>query len=311
MHLTAAQYEAQMPDAGRLMSDEPEMESSLHYTQLLILVTCLEWLWRDREDFFIGANLTVYFSRQELKNRDFRGPDFFLVQQTEKRPRPSWVVWEEDGRYPDLIIELLSDSTAQVDRTLKKTLYQNRFHTPEYFWFSPETQEFMGFRLAASGYQEILPNALGHRWSQELGFYLGVDERGQLRYFNTTGAKLPTPDEANLVEIQRAERATILAEQAARQSEQALRQAELASQRADQASQQAEQAAEVAVRESQRAEAEHLRAEAERQRADQETQRAETERQRADEESQRAELLAARLKALGIDPENLSDSEQV
>ncbi len=120
MGLTAQQLEAMMPDGKQLLSDEPEMESSLHYAQLALLVTCLEFLWRDRTDYFIGANLTIYFSRQQLRNRDFRGPDFFLVKQTEKRPRNSWVVWEENGKYPDLIIELLSVSTANTDRTLKK-----------------------------------------------------------------------------------------------------------------------------------------------------------------------------------------------
>lgn len=62
MYLTAQELEAQMPDTTQLLSDELEMESSLHYTQLLILVSCLQWLWRDRDDFFIGANLTIYFS---------------------------------------------------------------------------------------------------------------------------------------------------------------------------------------------------------------------------------------------------------
>ena len=99
MALTAQQFEAQMPDAQLLLSDEPEMESSLHYAQLALLVSCLEWLWRDlpdsnhSPDFFIGANLTIYFSRQQLKNKDFRGPDFFLVKDTPNQPRPSWVVW--------------------------------------------------------------------------------------------------------------------------------------------------------------------------------------------------------------------------
>jgi len=78
MYLTAQELEARMPDATKLLSDEPEMESSVHYKQLALLVSCLEWLWRNRNDFFIGANLTVYFSRQQLRNRDFRGPDFFL-----------------------------------------------------------------------------------------------------------------------------------------------------------------------------------------------------------------------------------------
>ncbi|MDZ7952791.1 hypothetical protein [Nostoc sp. DedQUE09] len=32
-----------------------------------------------------------------------------------------------------MIIELLSESTADIDRNLKKNFYENRFHTPEYF----------------------------------------------------------------------------------------------------------------------------------------------------------------------------------
>lgn len=161
--ITAQQLEAIMPDASKLLSDEPEMESSLHYTQLALLVACLEFLWRTRDDFFIGANLTVCFSRQQLRNRDFRGPDFFLIKQTDRRPRNAWVTWEEDGKYPDLIIELLSTSTADTDRTLKKTLYQDRFRTPEYFWFSPDTLEFEGFRLAGHQYEPIASTANGWR----------------------------------------------------------------------------------------------------------------------------------------------------
>jgi len=60
MSLTVQQLDAQMPDATQLLSDEPEMESSQHYAELAMLVSCLEWHWRGRDDFFIGANLTVY-----------------------------------------------------------------------------------------------------------------------------------------------------------------------------------------------------------------------------------------------------------
>ncbi|HLO84038.1 MAG TPA: Uma2 family endonuclease [Nostocaceae cyanobacterium] len=222
MVLTPQQFEQLMPDASQLESDEPEMESSLHYTQLLILVTCLEWLWRDRNDYFIGANLTIYYSRQQLKNREFRGPDFFLVKNTEKRHRKSWVVWEEDGKYPNVIIELLSPSTAATDRSLKKDLYENRFHTPEYFWFSPDTLEFVGFHLVGGEYQEIPVNENGWLWSQELGLYLGI-ESDKLRYFTSECALVPTPEEAALqakleleqqtIELQKErQRAEILAE---------------------------------------------------------------------------------------------------
>ncbi|MGV0026751.1 Uma2 family endonuclease [Phormidesmis priestleyi] len=194
MSLTAQQLEAMMPDATQLLSDEPEMESSLHYTQLALLVACLEFLWRSRTDFFIGANLTIYFSRQQLRNRDFRGPDFFLVKQTQKIPRNSWVTWEEDGKYPNLIIELLSVSTADTDRNLKKRLYQDRFRTPEYFWFSPETLEFAGFRLVGHQYQAIMPSQNSQLWSEELELFLGIANK-QLRYFTRDGNLVPTPEE--------------------------------------------------------------------------------------------------------------------
>ena len=193
-----------MPDATQLESNEPETERSLHYIQLALLVACLAWFWRDRTDFFIGANLTIYFSRQQLKNRDFRGPDFFLVKQTQKHPRKSWVVWEEDGRYPDLMIELLSDSTVDVDRTLKKALYQDRFRTPEYFWFSPDTLELNGLRLVSQVYQPIVPNRQGLFWSESLDLYLGIHKQ-KLRYFNLQGELLMSPEEAALDAQQRSE----------------------------------------------------------------------------------------------------------
>lgn len=221
MGLTAQQLADLMPDATQLESNEPEMESSLHYTQLALLVSCLEWLWQDQPDFFIGANLTIYFSRQQLKSRDFRGPDFFLVKQTRKQPRRSWVVWEEDGKYPDLIIELLSDSTAEVDRTLKKALYQERFRTHEYFWFSPETLELEGFRLISQHYDPIPANEAGWRWSETLDLYLGIHDR-QLRYFTPQGELVPTPEEV----ATQAQRTVAQAQQRATQAQLTATQAE-------------------------------------------------------------------------------------
>lgn len=235
MSVTALQMADLMPDARQLLSDEPEMESSLHYQQLALLVGCLEWHWRERQDFFIGANLTVYYSHQQLRRRDFRGPDFFLVLDTEREPRNSWVVWEEGGRYPDLIIELLSDSTARVDRTDKKDLYQNIFRTPEYFWFSPETLEFAGFRLIDKRYQPIEPDARGALWSEVLGLSLGVHE-GRLRYLDADGIPVPTAAESALSEQRRA----LLERQRADMAQQ---RADLAQHRADSEHQRAERLA--------------------------------------------------------------------
>ena len=148
-------------------------------------------------------------------------------------PRPSWVVWEEDGQYPNLIIELLSESTENVDRGIKKQLYQDRFRTPEYFWFSPDNLEFRGYRLVGHEYQEIPTTSANQRWSEELGLYLGV-EQGKLRYFTTSGQLIPTTQEAALQEMAIAESAQQQAQQAKNEAQQAQNEAQQAQQEAQQ-----------------------------------------------------------------------------
>lgn len=179
---------------GDLFSDEPPLESELHLEQIMLLLKCLKLLWQDRNDFYAAGNLTIYYSQNQRRNENFRGPDFFVVLDTERKTRKSWVIWEEDGKYPNFILEILSDSTANVDRNLKKKLYQNTFRTPDYFWFDPYTLEFAGFHLLDGKYQPIEPNDRGHLWSQQLELYLGIHQ-GLLRFFTANGELIPTPEE--------------------------------------------------------------------------------------------------------------------
>ncbi|MDB9420589.1 MAG: Uma2 family endonuclease [Microcystis viridis Mv_BB_P_19951000_S69] len=177
-----------------LLSDEPPMETELHLRQLMLLIQSLELLWKDRQDFYAFGNLTIYYSPNQRKSEYFRGPDFFVVLGVERKPRKSWVVWEEDGKYPHVIIEILSDSTAETDRGLKKEIYQEIFRTPNYFWFDPTSLEFKGFQLMAGQYEEIAANEQGWLWSQQLELFLGIHDR-QLRFFTPQGKLVPTPEE--------------------------------------------------------------------------------------------------------------------
>ncbi len=178
-----------------IWSEEPPLESYAHLQQILILLQSLEWLWQDRNDYFAAANLTIYYSPNQKKSEYFRGPDFFVVLGTERRlDRKSWVVWGEGGKYPDVIVEILSPSTAKIDRGEKKQIYQDIFRTPDYFWFDPETLELQGFRLMEGQYQAIEPTDRGWLWSDLLGLFLGIYQQ-QLRYFNREGELIPTPAE--------------------------------------------------------------------------------------------------------------------
>jgi len=158
-----------------IWSEEPPLESYAHLQQILILLQSLEWLWQDRNDYFAAANLSIYYSPNQKKSEDFRGLDFFVVLGTERRlERKSWVVWGEGGKYPDVIVEILSPSTAKIDRGEKKQIYQDIFRTPDYFWFDPETLELQGFRLMEGQYQAIEPTDRGWLWSDRLGLFLGI-----------------------------------------------------------------------------------------------------------------------------------------
>jgi Uma2 family endonuclease len=217
---------------GDLLSDEPPLETELHLRQIILLLQCLEWLWRDRNDFYSAGNLTIYYSPRQRKSEKFRGPDFFVVLGTERKTRKSWVVWEEDGKYPNVILEILSDSTANTDKGLKKEIYQNTFRTPDYFWFDPYTLEFAGFHLVDGEYQPLQASEQGYLWSKQLGLYLGIYQ-GLLRFFTPFGQLVPTLEET------------------AQQSEQRVEQAE---QRVEQAEQQVEQAEQRAQQEAEKAE---------------------------------------------------------
>ncbi|NDJ17532.1 Uma2 family endonuclease [Myxacorys almedinensis] len=177
-------------------SNEPELEHSLHLAQIVLLLTCLEWWWQQRQDFFAAGNLSIYYQPPELQSKKFRGPDFFVVLGTERRPRGSWVVSRENGQYPNVIVEILSRKTAKTDRTTKRDLYQNLFQTPEYFWFNPDPQqlEFVGLRLQAGHYQDIPRTDQGWMWSEQLELYLGI-ANNQLRYFTAEGVMIPNFEE--------------------------------------------------------------------------------------------------------------------
>ncbi len=195
---------------GDLWSDEPPLESDLHRQQIDLLIRLLYWFWRERNDFYASGNLTIYYSPNQLKSEDFRGPDFFVVLGTEKKDRKSWVVWQENGLYPHVIVEILSKTTTKTDKVLKKEIYQNTFRTPDYFWFEPVTLELKGFHLLDGQYQSIEPNENNWLWSQQLNLYLGVYE-GKLRFFTTEGELVPLPEEEM---SQRAEQERQRAEQA-------------------------------------------------------------------------------------------------
>lgn len=154
-------------------TDGVPLESPWHLAAMVLMIDTVNYLWRDRTDFFCGGNMFLYYSPAHVRNEDFKGPDFFYVSGVDRlRPREFWVVWEE-GKYPDLIIEFLSHTTAQVDRAIKKTLYEQTFQTPEYYIYDPDKQQLEGWQLGSDEYEAMTPNERGWLWSNVLQLWLG------------------------------------------------------------------------------------------------------------------------------------------
>ncbi len=155
--------------------DDQPLETPWHFAAIWLLKEVLYYHWRHREDFYIGGNMFIYYELEHLPRTQFRGPDFFYVAGADRRKeRDKWVVWIEGGKYPDFIIEFLSPSTANVDRTTKKELYEKVWRTAEYFCYDPDLGELTGWRLeAGKGYQPIPLDERGWAWSSQLGMWLG------------------------------------------------------------------------------------------------------------------------------------------
>jgi Uma2 family endonuclease len=222
--------------------DGDKMESDWHVVSITLLDELVRNHLGEPKNYFCGGNMFIYYSLEQAKEIEeyveaetpkrkprFKGPDFFLVKGVDgTKPRDSWVVWNEDGRYPDLVVEFISTSTRAKDVDKNVVFYAGVFRVPEYFWFDRRSGELVGYRLTADGYVRIEPDARGWLWSAVLGAYLGVWRgayRGRvwswLRLWDSEGQLVLTREEREARERAAREQAEAQAQQERERAEQA------------------------------------------------------------------------------------------
>jgi Uma2 family endonuclease len=232
------------------------MESDWHIVSIWLLDELVRNHLGEPTHYFCGGNMFIYYSVEQAEEIEeyveaettarkprFKGPDFFLVKDVDgTKPRDSWVVWNEDGRYPDLVVEFIPTSTRQKDVERNVGFYAKVFRVPEYFWFDRRSGELAGYRLSGAGYVRIEPNERGWLWSEQLGAYLGVwrgSYRGRvwlwLRLWDSAGELVLTREEREVRERARAEQERAAREQAEAQAQQERERAERERERAEQA----------------------------------------------------------------------------
>jgi Uma2 family endonuclease len=222
--------------------DGDKMESDWHVVSITLLDELVRNHLGEPTHYFCGGNMFIYYSLEQAKEIEeyveaktvqrkprFKGPDFFLVRDVDgTKPRESWVVWNEDGRYPDLVVEFVSPSTRGKDVDANAQFYARVFRVPEYFWFDRRSGELVGYRLVGRDYVRIEPDARGWLWSAVLGAYLGVwrgSYRGRvwswLRLWDSEGQLVLTREEREARERVAREQAEAQAQQERERAEQA------------------------------------------------------------------------------------------
>ena len=237
------------PTMDELPCDDGEpMESEKHRNGMYLLIEAAERYFADRPAVYVSGNMALYYSVLQARNADFKAPDFFVVLDAiPGRERKSWVVWEEEGRVPNVVIELISASTEQEDRGRKMRVYAS-LNVREYFLYDPRDNSLEGYRLdATQRYRPIPVGPDGDLDCASLGLRLGVVTCTWMRHTHPW-LRWKAPDGSLLLTGREAEHEAFA-------------------------------------------------------RAEQERERAERERERAARAEARSEQLAARLRAVGLDPE--------
>ncbi len=217
---------------------EPGLPDDFHYYQpQLLRETFIPPSWPN-EEVYVATDLNLYYDVHHTLRH--KRPDWFAVlgvprlyQQRELRM--SYVVWQE-GVSPFIVVELLSHGTEQEDlgQTLRDAndlpgkweVYEQYLRIPYYVVFSRYTHQYRVFQLQQHRYQEVkLEN--NRMWFPELGLGLGLwtgayqELQGQwLRWYDADLVWVPTLEEKNQQQQQRAEQERQRAEQERQRAEQ-------------------------------------------------------------------------------------------
>lgn len=197
---------------------EPMAETIKNATQMVDLQFALRYLLetRGRVRVAVGGNQLMYYNR--LNGRDNVSPDVYVALDVEPGGRPKWETWIE-GKFPDIVFEITSPSTQDVDVGSKRELY-TRLGVREYYIYDPQQEmvpPLRGYARQGEALTPLAPLPSGAVVSplldvefRPVGDYLRVVDPA-------TGRPIRTPDEER--------RDRIAAEDRAARAEAALRDA--------------------------------------------------------------------------------------
>jgi Uma2 family endonuclease len=171
---------------------EPMGETGWHVKQLAMLIDTVDAYFASAPKVLVLGNVLLYYEKGDYQR--FVVPDLYVVHGVPKEPlRRSYFAWRA-GKFPDFILELLSESTAARDWMETMVLYEQTFRTTEYFLCDPWERSLTGYRLRRGSYHRLPADAQGRIISKSLGLMFGW-EGDWLRVYRLDSSLLPTPQE--------------------------------------------------------------------------------------------------------------------
>lgn len=175
---------------------KPMAETDLHRDEIMRCIETLSAAFADDADVYVSGNILLYF--EHGNPRRSVSPDVLVVKGVPKLPlRDTYLLWQE-GRPPNLVIEVTSRSTRSEDLRRKWQVYA-RLGVREYFLYDPRgdylTPALQGHRLLDGAYVPIVSDEAGALASDELDMLIRL-EQGRIHFYDRgTGRRLLSPSE--------------------------------------------------------------------------------------------------------------------
>jgi Uma2 family endonuclease len=181
-------------------SDDTPVDNELQELAPTILKAVLAYLWKDRTDWFFGIDMGIYYNPDEPPIV----PDGFLslgVESVKSEDlRSSYVLWEEQGILPQLVLEVVS-KTYRREYSGKKDFYE-QLGILYYVVYNPLRRRkptLEVYKLIQSRYLPMLGNPV---WLPELGLGIGKErqiyqgrEREWMFWYDQEGTRHLLPEE--------------------------------------------------------------------------------------------------------------------
>lgn len=162
--LVSTQTEVEYPERD----GKPMGETPVHRDNLSGVIDILRRHYTGDPRVYVSGNMFLYY--EQGNPRKSVVPDVFIARVPAERYRRVYKTWEEEGRGPELVLELTSLSTRDEDLRQKFALYRDVLKVPEYFLYDPLGEylesAMLGFRLVGGEYVPIV--AVDRRWPSEV-----------------------------------------------------------------------------------------------------------------------------------------------